>query len=155
MILIYDLSKKIQNTKGGNFMEGYIVTKIKLSEERLREYTQDEEELREIKHSVVVDYLKNILDGMTQEVAFEIAINKKLDDLGGWNMITNFNELRNVAIDEHCPDLKERSLSYDDLIKILDAIIYEFPDVGESDYIKSRNSYACQYSRYKRSSIIY
>lgn len=61
-------------------MEGYIVTKIKLSEERLREYTQDEEELREIKHSVVVDYLKNILDGMTQEVAFEIAINKKLDE---------------------------------------------------------------------------
>ena len=83
MILIYDLSKKIQNTKGGNFMEGYIVTKIKLSEERLREYTQDEEELREIKHSVVVDYLKNILDGMTQEVAFEIAINKKLDELRG------------------------------------------------------------------------
>ena len=35
-------------------MEGYIVTKIKLSEERLREYTQDEEELREIKHRVVV-----------------------------------------------------------------------------------------------------
>lgn len=64
-------------------MEGYIVTKIKLSEERLREYTQDEEELREIKHSVVVDYLKNILDGMTQEVAFEIAINKKLDELRG------------------------------------------------------------------------
>ncbi len=64
-------------------MEGYIVTKIKLSEERLREYTQDEEELGEIKHSVVVDYLKNILDGMTQEVAFEIAINKKLDELRG------------------------------------------------------------------------
>lgn len=83
MILMYDLSKKIQNTKGGNFMEGYIVTKIKLSEERLREYTQDEEELREIKHRVVVDYLKNIIDGMTQEVAFETAINKKLDELRG------------------------------------------------------------------------
>lgn len=64
-------------------MEGYIVTKIKLSEERLREYTQDEEELREIKHRVVVDYLKNIIDGMTQEVAFETAINKKLDELRG------------------------------------------------------------------------
>lgn len=80
---MYDSSKKIQNTKGGNFMEGYIVTTMKLSEERLREYTQDEEELREIKHSVVVDYLKNILDGMTQEAAFETAINKKLDELRG------------------------------------------------------------------------
>ena len=72
-------------------------------------------------------------------------------NLGGWNMITNFNELRNVAIDEHCPDLKERSLSYDDLIKILDAIIYEFPDVGESDYIKSGIAMLASISRIKGS----
>lgn len=52
-------------------------------------------------------------------------------------MITNFEELKNIAIDERCPALVDRKLSYEDLIKILDAVIYEFPDITNSEYIKA------------------
>lgn len=52
------------------------------------------------------------------------------------NLILNFEEFKKTSIDERCPDLKQYFLDYEDLIKILDAIIYEFPSVTESAYIK-------------------